>query len=242
MDSPGKSSVDLLTERQSNSLKCRYNPPETIPEEEIERIRRESLIPRVGLLAGAGRRKSSIAVESALNGISCAATVTTTTSFVTSAPGVRTLASTMAVAARTATAFISGSPNSGAGVEKLMRSPQIQQYGGLDIRDEGVGEPFDKYSELSESHSRTGVAGSIIELQTFHTKSRDSPTNRHKAVACNVVTSSNNNRIIKDATDDEFDGMTFTAPPLLEDCESDSQGVDPLSFLSEAQARRVTFM
>lgn len=46
-------------DRQTSSLKLRCNPPETIPEEEIERIRRESLVPHVGLLAGDGRRKSS---------------------------------------------------------------------------------------------------------------------------------------------------------------------------------------
>ncbi|KAK3779649.1 hypothetical protein RRG08_040372 [Elysia crispata] len=46
-------------DRQTSSLKLRCNPPETIPEEEMERIRRESLVPHVGLLAGDGRRRSS---------------------------------------------------------------------------------------------------------------------------------------------------------------------------------------
>ncbi|CAL1545167.1 unnamed protein product, partial [Lymnaea stagnalis] len=71
LDSPGKNPVDAaVPERQTNSLKCRYNPPETIPEEEFERIRRESLIPRVGLLAGVGRRRSSASPPTDLS--SCA--------------------------------------------------------------------------------------------------------------------------------------------------------------------------
>ncbi|GFO30847.1 hypothetical protein PoB_005735200 [Plakobranchus ocellatus] len=51
--------VTNSNDRQSSSLKLRCNPPETIPEEEMERIRRESLVPHVGLLAGDGRRRSS---------------------------------------------------------------------------------------------------------------------------------------------------------------------------------------
>lgn len=244
VDGPDGVPPDVIVERQTNSLKCRYNPPETIPEEEIERIRRESLIPRVGLLAGAVRRKSSMAAESITSGAFSAAMVTTTTSSVPPGSGPNSLASTMVAAARTATAFISGTSNSVVGADHIMNtSLDSQHQDTLERRDEGLGESFDRYSEISDTTSRTGIAASVIELQPLHSTCRGSPVQRLKTNV-GVFAAPNNNKIngIKDAENDQFDSVTFRAPIFPVDSENDSHGIDPLAFLSEAQARQVTFM
>lgn len=221
-----KDSTDAVVERQTSSLKCRINPPETIPEEEIERIRRESLVPRVGLLAGTGRRRSSVAVES--NSIA--------NSFVKTVMGRGSNAGVEPWSMSSSTEAVPKPASATATDGGAVSSPELQKLDGLDRKDEGLGESFDHNSELSDSNSRTGVAVNVVELHTIgHRSPVKAPITGTRSLTCNTRLNG-----VKDAGDEEFDGLTFTAPAFAD--EDDGSGVDPLCFLTEEQAKRVTFM
>ncbi|XP_059157751.1 short transient receptor potential channel 4-like isoform X3 [Physella acuta] len=253
VDSPGKTPVDVILERQTNSLKCRYNPPETIPEEEIERIRRESLIPRVGLLAGVGRRRSSVTLPETTSTSATTTLLSTATSLAASIAN-KTLPVASGNKKNVSAAVVNGNSNSVVCAEDIVAAvTDCQQLEGSDgstysqRRDEGLGESFDRYSELSDSTSRIGVVGSVIELQTLHSTGHNSPL-RYPKTMTSALTSPNNNRrhggapCSNDTDDDDFDGMTFIAKSASEEGDTDPNGIDPLSFLTEAQSKRVTFM
>ncbi|XP_055893356.1 short transient receptor potential channel 4-like isoform X3 [Biomphalaria glabrata] len=246
VESPGKNPVDVVLERQTNSLKCRYNPPETIPEEEFERIRRESLIPRVGLLAGVGRRRSSVVPPS-----DGAATVVSTAASSGAFSAAVTAISALKVST---TKVVNGNSNSVVCPDDVVAmatdNMQLEGSDGSNYsqrRDEGLGESFDRYSEMSDSTSRIGIVGSVIELQTLHPTTHSSSPVRYSKTPGGVSSTSPDNSRRNGGThcgidDEEYDGMSFTAPPMPEGSPCDPNEIDPLSFLTEAQAKRVTFM
>lgn len=234
MDSPAKNPPDAATERQTNSLKCRINPPETIIEEEIERIRRESLIPRVGLLASSGRRKFSVVVDS----------VSTALNSSTSAGALSTNSSEASTDASSPSTMTSTIPASSLSTSKGTKNASVPQKSHIpEDNDEEFGEIFDRKSEISDSNSRTGVLVNVMELYTLQTKGQGVPTDDPiSEISYLDPTKFNKIKGVRDSQEDEFDGLSFTAPIVPDENDNDSNGIDPLAFLTEEQARRVTFM
>ncbi|GFS03957.1 hypothetical protein ElyMa_001162500 [Elysia marginata] len=198
-------------DRQTSSLKLRCNPPETIPEEEMERIRRESLVPHVGLLAGDGRRRSSaVGLDSGQCGSSSVSGKTSAPKLGSKAEG----STGPAGGRRSSTAVFSSGFKNAAKTFMLPKPPgntsnnlkaapifsddaitlmaedspssQVKYPKGEDEgraaseadscysqrRDEGLGESFDRYSEVSGYGNGSGGAGeTLIELHTLSTNS-----------------------------------------------------------------------
>ncbi|BFZ24234.1 hypothetical protein BsWGS_27273 [Bradybaena similaris] len=234
VDSPGKNQPDAATERQTNSLKCRINPPETIIEEEIERIRRESLIPRVGLLASSGRRKFSVVVDSvstALNSSMSAGAISTNSSE----------ASTDASSPSTMTSIIPASSVSTSKSTQKASGPQKPHI--PEDNDEEFGEIFDRKPAINDFNSRTGVLVNVMELYTLQTKGQGVTVDDSiSGISSLEPPKVNKIKGVRDSQEDEFDGLSFTAPIVPDENDNDSNGIDPLAFLTEEQARRVTFM
>lgn len=342
-DTASVRSMENLLDRQTSSVKSRgsINPPETIPEEEIERIRRESLIPKdsnITTKAASSKRKKSMK-DVDLGAIKLIPITSPVTERQTSVVGVNsshigtTRAQVLpspyaqnnnsnATSSCTSTTTplsvsigekyygdnssksnnresrcgdnISSTADYKNKYQQHLKHPTQKHILGESLnsqkKDEGLGESFDLYSEMSDSASRlcssgNGIggggigsnnrqhvavnacpSGDLIELQPLpsHTSavsvinSRESgngsSSNNNKTESQRVDTIMSSTHAFESPrsdstpyeTDMEYDsdaleGVTFAMKTLTDD-ESDREGIDPLSFLSEYAAKRVTFM
>ena len=169
--------VDVTMEKASARRAAVNGIPETIPEEEAERIRRESLKPVNGDVA----RVDSIDGEEGEEGGG------------------------------------DGEGGSGGGKERGEEG-DTESSGSKQKRDEGLGESFDRNSELSDRDSVS--KGNVVEMQPVGDKdsSKQPPSSSSPA--------------------------DFPASPL--DAAKEGQGASPedprLSFLDSSASKKVTFM